>query len=492
MMNILPTLSPPDQLNFQLLAGKNEGMRRVLEEVLARQRGSIARHERSLEVLSGTHSMLAYEAPAFPLCVARAAGSHIWDVDGNEYIDCHMSYSASILGHNPPPVVAAVQEALPRGLQGGHFFEEQIELAERIRQMVPGVERVTYFHTGGEAIAAAVRLARAARARSRVAKFEGCYHGSNDVGLHNPWALLAGGIRPSPLDDIPPQVATSGIRNDESFLILPFNSPVALDLIRKNADDLAAVVMDPMPQFMSNWPDECVRFVKEVSACAREVEVPMIFDEVVCGFRLARGGARELTGERPAMSCYGKITSGLGIPLAPLAGDASFLDAMRTAGPMRDYFAGKVWVTSTLSANFLAVVAGLAVLRHLGERYDEVMGRIDSGYEQLRQRLDDFAQRSGIPVSLQGHPRLQPQLTVGKPTPSEKTYRGMMQTSSPLAMRTLAALTFYLRQQGIYTKIVPTMNLSAAHTDEDITRIAAGIEAAVTRMREDGMIAGSS
>src|SRR5262249_35111814 len=136
LMSSQPALSPPDQLSFQFLAGRNEGMRRVLEEVVARQRLSLARHDRAREVLSATHSMLAYEAPALPLCVTRAEGSRIWDVDGHEYIACHMSYSSTILGHTPPSVLAAVQEALPRGLQGGHFFDEQIELAERIRDMV--------------------------------------------------------------------------------------------------------------------------------------------------------------------------------------------------------------------------------------------------------------------------------------------------------------------------------------------------------------------
>jgi glutamate-1-semialdehyde 2,1-aminomutase len=487
-MSTATLLSPPDQLSFLFLTGRNEGMRRVLEEIIARQRLSLARHQRARELLSATHSMLAFEAPAFPICVTRAAGSRVWDVDGNEYIDCHMSYSSTILGHNPPPVLAAVQEALPRGLQGGHFFEEQIELAERIQQMVPGVERVAYFHTGGEAIASAVRFARTARARFRVAKFEGCYHGANDIGLHNPWALLAGPLPQTPLDDIPPQVATCGMRNDDSFLILPFNSPIALERIRREADDLAAIVVDPIPPFMSNWPDECRRFIKELCACAREVEVPVIFDEVVCGFRLAQGGAREYFGETPEMSCYGKITSGLGIALAPLVGQAAMLDAARTEGPMRDYYAGKVWVSSTLSSNFVAIVASLAVMRYLRERYAELTGRIDSNVKNLRDRLGDFAVRSGIPVSLQGHPRLQLTIAVGKPTPAEKTYRAMMQTSSPAMVRTLMALTFYLRLQGIYTKTVPSMNLSAAHTDEDVSRIANGIEAALTRMRDDGML----
>jgi glutamate-1-semialdehyde 2,1-aminomutase len=488
-MSGAPQASGPDQIGMQFLAGQNPGMRRVLESVMARQRGSLAMSARAGAALSATPSLLAYEAPLLPLCVARASGSRITDVDGNEYIDCHMAYTASVLGHNPPAVLEAVGAALARGLQGGHFFPEQVELGELLREMVPGAERVALFHTGGEAVAAAVRMARVASGlRPRVAKFEGCYHGANDVGLHNPWMVLAGRLASGPLDAIPPQAATAGVRTDDSFLILPFNSPVALDLLRRHASELACVVVDPTPPFMSNWPEDCRSFVTQLCATAREVDVPVVFDEVVCGFRLAPGGAREWSGQTPQISCYGKITSGLGIALAPIAGEAAFLDLGRSDGTFRDYTAGKVWLSSTLSSSFLAVVASLAQLRQVRDHYDEVFGRIDRSHAELRQRLDDFARRSGIPVSLQGHPRLQSQLAIGKPEPPERSYRAVMQSTSLPAMRSLMALVFYLRQNGIYVKTVPSMNLSAAHTEEDVAAIAAGIEAALAQMQQDGML----
>src|SRR5262245_52796700 len=125
IMSTIP-LSLSDQLGLAFLALKNEGMRKVLEEVVVRQFRSLALHERARVSLSGTHSMLAYEALLLLLAVTRAVGFRIWDVDGNEYIDCHMSYSSTILGHNPPPVLAVVAKALLWGMQGGHFFEEQI------------------------------------------------------------------------------------------------------------------------------------------------------------------------------------------------------------------------------------------------------------------------------------------------------------------------------------------------------------------------------
>jgi len=484
-----PQPSGPDLIGLQFLTGRNEGMRRVLEAVAARQRGSLAMQARARACLSATPSLLAYEAPLFPLCVARASGSRIVDVDGNEYVDCHMAYTASVLGHNPPPVVEAVRAALERGLQGGHFFEEQVQLGELVGEMVPGAERVAFFHTGGEAVGAAVRLARVATGlRPRVAKFEGCYHGSNDVGLHNPWMILSGRLSPDPVDRISPMAATAGVRTDDSFLILPFNSPLALDLVRRHASDLACIVVDPTPPFMSNWPEDCRRFVTELCTTAREADVPVVFDEVVCGFRLARGGAREWSGQTPQISCFGKITSGLGIALAPIAGEASFLDAASTAGTFRDYSGGKVWLSSTLSGSFLAVAASLAQLRHVRDRYDEIFGRIDRSHADLKARLEDFGRRSGIPVSLQGHPRLQSQLAIGKPEPTERSYRAVMQSTSLAAMRSLMALTFYLRLNGIYAKTVPSMNLSAAHTEEDVARVAGGIEGALLQMQQDGML----
>lgn len=481
-------LGKTDLAGLEFLCGDNAGMRSVLETLVSRQRRSLALHTRALESLSGVPSLLPYEAPMLPVAVSRASGSRIIDVDGNEYVDCHMAYTASLLGHNPPEVTEAVRAALERGLQGGHFFEEQVELGELVRGMVPGAERVAFFHTGGEAIAAAVRLARAATGRPRVAKFEGCYHGSNDVGLHNTWMIFSGAVSEDPLDAIQPRAATRGMRTDDSFLVLPYNSPVALELVRRQAAELACVVVDPTPPFMSNWLEDCRVFVAELCATAREAGVPVVFDEVVCGFRLARGGAREWSGTAPALSCYGKITSGLGLPLSILAGEARFLDVARTSGGFRDYFPGKAWLASTLSSGFLPVVASLAQLRMLSQRYDEIVGRLDANAANLRERLADFARRTGIPASLQGNPRLQMQLAVGKPEPAEHSYRGVMASASPAMFRTILALTFYLRLHGIYTKVIPSMNLSAAHTDEDVALIADGIEKALVRMEKDGML----
>jgi glutamate-1-semialdehyde 2,1-aminomutase len=463
-------------------------MQRVVDALVARQPRSIAVQQAAVRCLSSSPSLLAYESPLLPVCLRQAEGSRIVDVDGNAYVDCHMAGGANLLGHNSPLVADAVRHASLRGLQGGQFFEEQVQLAELVRRMAPGTERVALFHTGGEAVAAAVRMACAVTRRHKVAKFEGCYHGATDVGLHNTSMLLSGRPPADPAGEIPPRADTGGVGTDEAIVILPFNAATAFERLRAEAPDLACIVVDPVPPFMSAWPDDCRQFVRQLCAAAAEAGVPVIFDEAVCGFRLARGGAREWLDAVPQMSVFANGASALGIPLSIAAGDARFLDAARTSGLFRDYGPPKVWVSSTLQANYLAVVASLTQLSFVADHHAEIVGVIDRNHARLNQRLAEFAARSGILVSLQGHPRLQLQIALGPHEPRERSYRGVMDLSSPAHLRSLLALTFYLRLHGIYTKTLPTISLSASHTAEDIDTIAAGIERSLVQMRQDGML----
>jgi glutamate-1-semialdehyde 2,1-aminomutase len=483
------TVSARDQMGLRMLVAGNAGLQSVVEKIAARQPKSQAWQARADAALSGTPSLLPYEAPLLPICVESASGARLRDVDGNEYVDAHMAYTAGVLGHRPPQVAQAVAEALGRGLEGGHLFREQVELGELVLRMVPGAERVALFHTGGEAVAAAVRMARSVTGRSRFAKFEGCYHGSNEVGLHNTWMILSGRPPGEPGAEIPPHAATGGLRTDPTVLVLPFNEEAAFERLREHAKDLACVVVDPVPPFMSNWPDDCRTFVRRLLEVAKEADVPVVFDEVVCGFRLAKGGAREWLGAAPQMSCFGKITSGLGIPLSMVAGEARFLDAMRTAGLWRDYMPPRAWLSSTLQANFPAVAAALAQMRLVEEKHEELMARLDRNHALLREQLAEVAERTGIPVAVQGHPRLQMQFSVGKAEPASRTFAGVMSSTSPAMMRTLMAVPLYLRLEGVYTKVIPTLNLSTAHTDDDVLAVAAALERAVVQARTDGIIA---
>ncbi|MCA1672819.1 MAG: aminotransferase class III-fold pyridoxal phosphate-dependent enzyme, partial [Actinobacteria bacterium] len=413
---------------FSLLYKNNPALRRVFDEVARRQARSLAIHQRALESLSNVPSQLPFASPILPVCVESAEGSKIVDVDGNHYIDCHMAYTASVLGHSPAPVIDRVRDALGRGIGAGHLTEAHVELGDLVRKMVPDTERVAFFHSGGEAVTASVRIARAATRRNLVAKFEGCYHGWGDIGVYNTTMILSGRLPKGTIDDIEPQPATGGVTPGpgSEFLILPFNSTVAFDRIRERASELACVLVDPVPPFMAEKPDEARRFVLDLRRVTAEAGVPLVVDEVVSGFRLARGGAQEAFGFTSDMTCYGKITSGLGIPLTMVGGKAEFLDMARTDGLFRDHAAGKAWVSTTGAANWLSVVSALAQLRYVDERYEELTGTLDRCHAKLRAAVESVAREASVPIRLYGHPRLQSSIALGHDHQTSSDYRSVM------------------------------------------------------------------
>jgi glutamate-1-semialdehyde aminotransferase len=464
----------------------------VVHRVAAHQPGSVRWNLRAEASASGLPSQLPYSSPLLPLCVVRADGPRITDVDGHEYVDCHMAYTAGVLGHRPAPVVEAVRAALDLGLGAGHFVAAQVELAEQVKAMVPGTERVALFHAGGDAVAAAVSMARAATGRPLVAKLEGCYHGWHEIGLCNPLPALSGRLPSGPLDAIPPEPATAGLppAAGSDVVVLPFNSPVAFDVVRRRTADLACVVADPIPPFMAGWPDDAAAFVAGLRAVTAECQVPLVLDEVVSGFRLARGGAQESFGVAAEMAAFGKVTSGLGLALSAVAGQGRFLDTARSGGVGADYAAGRAWVTNTHTAAYPAVAAALAQLRFLDEHHEVVTARLDRSHALLGEAVAAIAAETGIAVRLDGHPRLQSMVAFGEAPagPGERNLRAVVARSTPAQRRALQALPLYLRLEGVYTKSLPTMNLSAAHRDADVELVAGALRRSLLRMAGDGVV----
>jgi glutamate-1-semialdehyde 2,1-aminomutase len=330
-------------------------------------------------------------------------------------------------------------------------------------------------------------MARAATGRPLAAKFEGCYHGSSDLGLHNTTIALSGQTPDGPLDDITPAAATSGVSAaaGTELLILPFGDHTALARIERHAADLACVVVDPVPPFRAAHPD--AGFLTALREVTARHGIALVFDEVVSGFRLARGGAQEAFGITADLTAYGKITGGLGLPLTAVAGRAGYLDRVATGGMLADFAGGKVWVATTNAANHLTVVAALAQLRHLWDDYDAITATLDRNHAHLGTRLTELRDETGIPVYLHGHPRLQSLLAFGEPGPP-MDYRTWLTHSSPERLRALRLLTLHLRLHGVYTKSNPTMNLSAAHTGDDVDAIAAAVRAATSAMVRQGSL----
>src|SRR5438874_783124 len=283
-----------------------------------------------------------------PFFIERAAGAKIWDVDGKEYIDYIGSWGPAILGHAPKVVVNAVRDAAARGLSFGIPNPLEVELAELICQWMPSIEKVRMVNSGTEAAMSCIRLARGFTGRDKIIKFDGCYHGHADSLLVTAGSGALTHGRPNSAG-VPKSFA-------ELTISLPFSD---IDLVRKtfveNKNQIAGVILEPIPanaglyfpkeKFLSVLRDECAKH-----------GALLIFDEVMTGFRVARGGAQEIYGIKPDLTALGKVIGG-GLPVGALGGRAEIMDQLSPDGP--------VYQAGTLSGNPLAMAAGLAQLREL-------------------------------------------------------------------------------------------------------------------------------
>src|ERR1700694_148108 len=285
-----------------------------------------------------------------PFFVERAAGSKIWDVDGNEYIDYIGSWGPAILGHAPKVVVDAVRDAATRGLSFGIPNPFEVEMAELICNWVPSIEKVRMVNSGTEATMSCIRLARGFTGRDKIIKFDGCYHGHVDALLvkSGSGALTHG--RPDSAG-VPQAFA-------DLTISLPFNN---VDLVRKafRENKIAAVIIEPIPANAGLYfpRDNFLSILRE--ECNKHTAL-LIFDEVMTGFRVARGGAQEIYGIKPDLTALGKVIGG-GLPVGAFGVRAEIMAKLSPAGP--------VYQAGTLSGNPLAMAAGLAQLREL-ERID--------------------------------------------------------------------------------------------------------------------------
>jgi glutamate-1-semialdehyde 2,1-aminomutase len=285
-----------------------------------------------------------------PFFARSARGSRVEDVDGKSYIDYVCSWGPSILGHAHPAVIAAVREAAELGTSFGIPNSREVDLARLICEWVPSVEKVRLTNSGTEATMSAVRLARGFTRRDKLIKFEGCYHGHADSLLVK---AGSGALTFGQPDSAGIPAALAALT-----LALPFNDADALRAaFARNKNEIAAVIVEPIPANAGLIPPQD-GFLETLRELCTEHGTLLIFDEVMTGFRLGRGGAQELLGVRPDLSCFGKVIGG-GLPVGALGGPAEIMDFLAPLGP--------VYQAGTLSGNPLAMAAGLAQLRVLDE-----------------------------------------------------------------------------------------------------------------------------
>lgn len=396
-----------------------------------------------------------------PLFIVRGKESHVWDADGNEYIDYIGSWGPLILGHAEPAVLDAIVGAACNGISFGASTPSEADLAEQVIGAFPHMEKVRFVNSGTEATMSAIRLARAYTKRKYIVKFEGCYHGHADALL-----VKAGS-----------GVATLGIPGSagipEEFiqftLALPFNNlSVVEHAFQKFKHQIACVIVEPVVGNMGCVPaaDDYLVGLRLITERERAV---LIFDEVMTGFRVAFGGAQELYNIRPDLTTLGKIIGG-GLPVGAYGGSNEIMDLVAPLGPM--YQAG------TLSGNPLAMAAGCAMLKQLRDRKDKIYPRLEKLSGDLVEGVAAAAKDAGITLS---HNRVGSMFTwFFQPGPVTD-----WDSSSKSDTETFGKFFRMMLDNGIY--LPPSQYeaafLSAAHTEADIQRTIGAAKLAFGELR---------
>ncbi len=314
-----------------------------------------------------------------PVFIDRGEGQFLYDADGNRYLDFVSSWGPLILGHRSPVVLEAVEEALKKGTSFGAPTKAEINLAEKVVQMVPSVEKVRMVSSGTEAAMTAIRMARGFTRRDKILKFEGCYHGHSDSFLMKAGSGVATlGIPGSP--GVPKSLAAD-------TLLAPYNDWRTVEkLAQAYGSDLAAIIVEPVAGNMGTvLPDE--DFLDHLQTITQQSQSLLIFDEVITGFRLSDGGAQKIFGIEPDITCFGKIIGG-GLPVGAVGGRCEVMDVLAPAGP--------VYQAGTLSGNPLAMAAGFATLDFLQK--NDVWKSLNQQADRFANRLKQWIQQADLPL----------------------------------------------------------------------------------------------
>jgi len=417
-------------------------------------------------VPGGTHSNIRFLQP-HPIWFARAKGSKIWDVDGNEYIDCVINMAALILGHCDERVTEAAKKEIETGLTCGVETELNVKVAEKIREMIPCAESVKFSNSGTEAVMKAMMIARGYTGKQKIMKLEGAYNGWHDsVAISHKPDLKKAGPRTKPRS-VPENL---GILRDaaKATIVMPFNDLEAAEkLIKKNRQELAAVILEPI---MFNIGCACPEkgYLNALKEITSDNDVLLIFDEVISGFRVAPGGAQEYYGVTPELATFAKAIAN-GYPMSAVAGRA---DVMRVTEP-----GGIVGWAGTYNSSQVCLAASLATLEILKD--GRIQSRLNEECAKLGKRFAEMAMEDHVSARLQG---LGGQFQVYFTNEEVKDYR----TAARSDAKRFKIFQEEMLREGIYMLPIPLFHhgLIAAHSQEDIERILNAMRVALRKVRQ--------
>ena len=418
--------------------------------------------ERSFKVFPGG-SLGEFNLPReFSTVLSHGKGSKVYDVSGREYIDYSIGFGAVILGHAHPKIAEAVKRQVEKAFSFCYVTEQALELAEEVRRVIPCAEKVRFVASGTEATMYAIKLAKAYTGRNKILKFEGSYHGAHDYGVMS--------LFPQKLLDFPlAEPSSAGISQAicQEVLIAPFNDlETTTQIIDRHRSQLGGVIVEPLQRCTP--PEE--GFLEGLRDITREWGIPLIFDEVVTGFRLAYGGAQEYYGVTPDLAAFGKAMGG-GFPIGAFCGKAEIIDLCIEANLGSENY---VWVASSGGGNPVSMAASLATLKELQtpgsyERLHE-MGNI------LREGLREIVREVGITAQVIGDgPMGQVIFTEEKIV----DYRSVFRADRAKARKFMLGLF----ERGIFLNPMGTkLYISLAHTDGDIYRFLERIREVLSTM----------
>ncbi len=413
----------------------NSRSQQLFEEALQYIPGGVNSPVRAFRAVGGT-----------PFFAVKAKGSHIWDADGNDYVDYVGTWGPAIHGHAHPTIIRAVQEAAESGTSFGVPNPLEVVMARKICELVPSVQKVRMCNSGTEATMSAIRLVRGFTGREKIIKFEGCYHGHADSLLvkAGSGALTFG--HPDSAG-VPPAFT-------EHTLLAPFNDLDAVQkLFEANPGKIAGIIVEPVPGNSGIFVPQ-PGFLEGLRRLTAEHQSLLIFDEVMTGFRVAAGGAQERFHITPDLTCFGKIIGG-GLPVGAFGGRKDIMDMLAPVGP--------VYQAGTLSGNPLAMAAGIAALNLLTE--GDCYAKLEHLGSLLENGMKENARRAGIPIQFNRVGSMFCTYFTDKPV---RNLTEAMQSD-----RKLFAQYFHkMLENGVY--LAPSQFeagfLSTAHTEEDIEK----------------------